>query len=258
MGRAQCRAVSVIALTAVSRACVAQLVLNAHDSPWNLRASEPAAMFFDLQSLQTAVVVTAISTANDADPGQSFRFELLIRDGTGLGGSATSGPGSTLDGWLSLGTATGTQGPVGGGVSLPVEIPRFVIRPGHTTGVALYFRHDWGPNFYRTVSAPYWLYEDQNLRITTGDVRVLPFTLGQLFFSPCALVGSVTYELDACYPNCDSSTIAPVLNVNDFLCFMTWFASGDSYANCDQSTSPPILSVNDFVCFTTQFTAGCS
>jgi len=60
-----------------------------------------------------------------------------------------------------------------------------------------------------------------------------------------------------CYPNCDQSTIPPVLNVNDFICFQAAFAAGASYANCDNSTTPPVLNVNDFICFQSQFAAGC-
>jgi uncharacterized membrane protein len=60
-----------------------------------------------------------------------------------------------------------------------------------------------------------------------------------------------------CYANCDSSTTAPVLNVNDFICFQSKFAAGDTYANCDGSTTPPVLNVNDFICFQTKFAAGC-
>jgi hypothetical protein len=60
-----------------------------------------------------------------------------------------------------------------------------------------------------------------------------------------------------CYANCDGSTTAPVLTVNDFVCFQALFAAGDSRANCDGSTSAPILTVNDFVCFQAQFAAGC-
>jgi hypothetical protein len=69
----------------------------------------------------------------------------------------------------------------------------------------------------------------------------------------------VLFEAGAasCYANCDNSTTAPILNVNDFICFQTHFAAGDSYANCDLSTAPPILNVNDFVCFQTRFAAGC-
>ena len=60
-----------------------------------------------------------------------------------------------------------------------------------------------------------------------------------------------------CYANCDGSTIAPVLNINDFICFQQKFAAGDSYANCDSSTAAPVLNVNDFICFQQKFAAGC-
>ena len=62
----------------------------------------------------------------------------------------------------------------------------------------------------------------------------------------------------ACYPNCDSSTTVPCLNVLDFSCFLNKFASGDTYANCDGSTTVPILNVLDFGCFLNRFSAGCS
>jgi hypothetical protein len=61
----------------------------------------------------------------------------------------------------------------------------------------------------------------------------------------------------ACYPNCDGSTAAPVLNVADFTCFLQRFASGDAYANCDGSTASPALNVADFTCFLQRFAAGC-
>jgi hypothetical protein len=62
----------------------------------------------------------------------------------------------------------------------------------------------------------------------------------------------------SCYANCDASTAAPVLNANDFQCFMNKFAAGDAYANCDHSTASPILNANDFQCFLNAFAAGCS
>jgi len=62
----------------------------------------------------------------------------------------------------------------------------------------------------------------------------------------------------SCYANCDGSTVAPVLNVSDFICFQTKYAAGDTYANCDGSTVPPILNVSDFICFQTKYSAGCS
>jgi hypothetical protein len=60
-----------------------------------------------------------------------------------------------------------------------------------------------------------------------------------------------------CYANCDGSTTAPVLNVQDFSCFLNKFASADTYANCDGSTTAPVLNVQDFSCFLNRFAAGC-
>jgi YVTN family beta-propeller protein len=61
-----------------------------------------------------------------------------------------------------------------------------------------------------------------------------------------------------CYPNCDSSTTPPVLNIQDFACFLNRFASADPYANCDGSTTPPVLNVLDFACFLNSFAGGCT
>jgi len=61
----------------------------------------------------------------------------------------------------------------------------------------------------------------------------------------------------ACYANCDGSTIVPVLNVNDFICFQNLYAAGDPMANCDGSSLPPVLNVNDFICFQNKYAAGC-
>jgi probable HAF family extracellular repeat protein len=61
-----------------------------------------------------------------------------------------------------------------------------------------------------------------------------------------------------CYANCDHSTATPILNVQDFSCFLTKFASGDPYANCDNSTAVPVLNVQDFSCFLTKFASGCT
>jgi hypothetical protein len=61
-----------------------------------------------------------------------------------------------------------------------------------------------------------------------------------------------------CYANCDGSTVPPILNVSDFICFQSKFAAGSSYANCDRSTTPPVLNVSDFICFQTRYSGGCT
>jgi hypothetical protein len=81
-------------------------------------------------------------------------------------------------------------------------------------------------------------------------------------FNDCRSVTSATATLtieggQTCYANCDGSTVAPVLNVLDFNCFLNRFSSGDAYANCDGSTVAPVLNVLDFNCFLNQFSTGC-
>lgn len=61
-----------------------------------------------------------------------------------------------------------------------------------------------------------------------------------------------------CYPNCDQSTTLPILNINDFVCFLNAFVAGSPYANCDNSTRAPTLNILDFICFLNKFAAGCS
>jgi hypothetical protein len=61
-----------------------------------------------------------------------------------------------------------------------------------------------------------------------------------------------------CYANCDGSTAPPILDANDFQCFLNKYTMGSSYANCDGSVAPPVLNINDFQCFLNQFAAGCS
>jgi hypothetical protein len=60
-----------------------------------------------------------------------------------------------------------------------------------------------------------------------------------------------------CDANCDNSTAQPVLNVQDFTCFLQRYAAGESYANCDSSTTAPVLNVQDFTCFLQRYAAGC-
>lgn len=77
---------------------------------------------------------------------------------------------------------------------------------------------------------------------------------------PCGTVTSNAATLTltpACYANCDGSTLSPVLNISDYVCFLGRFRSGDLRANCDGSTTAPVLGAADFVCFLQTFRAGC-
>jgi hypothetical protein len=66
-----------------------------------------------------------------------------------------------------------------------------------------------------------------------------------------------------CYANCDGSTISPIFNVSDFICFLQRYAQGcsdpgDCYPDCDGSTTVPFLNISDFSCFLTKFAQGCN
>jgi hypothetical protein len=71
------------------------------------------------------------------------------------------------------------------------------------------------------------------------------------------ITGQFNVNSTSCYANCDNSSNPPILNTNDFQCFLNKFAAGDPYANCDGSSVPPILNVNDFQCFLNKFAVGC-
>ncbi len=80
---------------------------------------------------------------------------------------------------------------------------------------------------------------------------------------PCGVFVSFAPILSAacpggCFANCDGSSLPPVLNINDFQCFLNKFAAGDSAANCDGSTADPVRNTNDFQCFLNTFSVGCS
>ncbi len=77
----------------------------------------------------------------------------------------------------------------------------------------------------------------------TQDFQYTCLAAGGTFSGPGTLCA--TSCGNACYANCDGSTIAPTLNVNDFTCFLNNYAAGNSYANCDQSTIAPTLNVNN-------------
>jgi hypothetical protein len=110
---------------------------------------------------------------------------------------------------------------------------------------------------------------------TTSTLTINPAATthaGEFSVRVSNLCGSMTSSsasltvLAPCYANCDQSTTAPLLNVEDFSCFINRFAEGQllgaaqqvtHYANCDNSTTVPVLNVEDFTCFINKFAAGC-
>ncbi len=63
--------------------------------------------------------------------------------------------------------------------------------------------------------------------------------------------GDIGDAAPVCYPDCDGSGS---LDIDDFICFQTFYAVGNSWADCDVSGS---LDIDDFICFQTYFAIGC-
>ncbi|MFN0132155.1 MAG: hypothetical protein ACKVW3_06445 [Phycisphaerales bacterium] len=99
----------------------------------------------------------------------------------------------------------------------------------------------------------------QNTSATVGAARIQCIDLySQMVGFRWDDVSLLPVVVPSCKANCDASTVAPCLNVNDFICFNNLFATGSNAANCDASTTPPILNVNDFICFNNAFAASCA
>jgi hypothetical protein len=105
----------------------------------------------------------------------------------------------------------------------------------------------------------WWLSEDRVLHgiLMLRDSAGNDLNSNPSFGTPQAFVRINLGGPAPCYANCDGSTVAPVLNVQDFTCFLQRYAAGESYANCDQSTVQPVLNVQDFTCFLQRYAAGC-
>ncbi len=83
------------------------------------------------------------------------------------------------------------------------------------------------------------------VEITSGVVALHSGEWGAQVMS--GINGIQIRRLDSCYPDCDQSG---ALNVNDYICFQTRFATGDPYADCDANG---VRNVNDNTCFQTAF-----
>lgn len=188
-------------------------IINANATA-NNGGSPGWAMFFDLTANTMPVSMTSMTTASTAAAGATFTIEVFTRTATALGGPVTGGPGSSPDGWTSLGTAMATQGPTSSGISLPIDLPAINVDPFATVGVALLFSGA-GPRYFGSGSGPYQMFSDSNFTLTTGDSRSVPFTPTGSWFAPRGLSGSITYSVVP-----EPSTLALLTLFGASLCFV--------------------------------------
>jgi hypothetical protein len=180
--------------------------------------------------------LSKLAANGDQVPGQlpgvvyvgNFQIGPLTADGVLLFAAIIGGPGLSNRTAIFLADNSGT--------------PHAVLMPGQQIDTAL----PGSPPQLRTVSG--FLVGAMN---ESGEMAF------KTIFTDNT-IAAMTVSLPApCYPNCDNSTAAPILNVQDFTCFLQRYAAGNSYANCDNSTQPPVLNVQDFTCFLQQYAAGC-
>ena len=170
------------------------ITIQANPGPSNNGGSANWGIFFDLIAGSRNVSVTQMSTGNTAAASASFSVEVFSRHGTSLGGPVGSGPGSSSDGWTSLGIVPVVQGPTANGISLVFTLPTISVLAFDTVGVALKFIGA-GPRYVGQGSQPYSVYADTNLTLITGDGRSAPFTPTGSWFASRALTGEIRYVI---------------------------------------------------------------
>lgn len=170
------------------------ITIQANPGPSNNGGSSNWAMFFDLIAGSRNISVTQMTTGNTASASGGFNVEVFTRNGTALGGPVGSGPGSSSDGWTSLGIVPVTQGPTTNGVSLVFTLPTISVLAFDTVGVAIKFMGA-GPRYFGTGTPPYSTYADTNLTLITGDGRSAPFTPSGSWFASRAMVGEIRYVI---------------------------------------------------------------
>jgi hypothetical protein len=236
---------------------------------------------------------TAVASLGATDPTSGGNFGLPLPQAKALGQRAANDPGN--DGTFTFGAGNNfTFDPAHRAVAGKIdfigvaehELSEIMGRVAGLNSGGIYIIHDLfrysapgvrrlaaGGNAYFSINGG-----TTNLRgynnLSSGDPSDWDSTIADAFnafvgagvendmsATDLRLMDVLGYHFIAssvCYANCDGSTVAPILNINDYQCFINKFAAGDSYANCDGSTSPPILNVNDFQCFVNKFAAGCS
>jgi hypothetical protein len=163
------------------------------------------------------------TTWHDPAGGLNGRVNALAVFDDGSGPALYAAGAFTFAGGVVVGNVAKWDGTGWSDLSFGVDGEAFAIEPGNIRGPGLYVGGD-----FTTAGA-------------RDSKRIARW------------VGCQT-----CYPDCDQSTGAGVLDIFDFLCFQDSFVNGASYAcDCDTSTGRGTCDIFDFLCFQNAFVAGC-
>jgi hypothetical protein len=223
--------------------------------------SHDGGVFFDITP-NRPIDVTALAFYANVDAGLGIAVEVWTR----LSGSYV-GAMHDRRRWMLLETVYGTSN--GRNTLTPLKLTTpLPLEPYQTAGIHLVgiiggIRYDG-----TSALPPETTYTFPHFTLYGEHARGAPSWTGPLFM-PRTWSGTIFYNLRGeapCYANCDGSTVHPVLNVDDFACFLNAIAEATllpyheqvgHYANCDRSTVPPVLNVDDLACFINEFALGC-
>ncbi len=188
-----------------------------------------------------------LALGNTGPPGVAQQTSILGRSTiTAIGMGAG---GKYLQQWWSLGHS---EFSVTFAVEKPLEFEFSGFAAFETNGVGMVSLE--GPSsslvFAGTYSNPKVEFQE------TGILEAGEYTLFAIGTGGGNPGGSGRYSLTfdvapPCIADCDGTG---GLNIDDFVCFQTFYALGDFKADCDGDGE---LSIDDFVCFQTGYAAGC-
>jgi hypothetical protein len=216
-------------------------------------------IFFDLTPNQD-ITVSQIDFMPAVSAGTPITVDVYIRDGTYIGFDMFPAEWDT-----HYTIHTTSLGNLSTSALTAIELPSPLGIAAHQTA-GIYIVGTVGGYRYRSSTTQNPV-NDDTLTLFSDLARTEPFGGSA---STRRFAGSIHYihgsPTPACYANCDGSTTEPILNVEDFTCFINEFAQAQAlphpqqvthYANCDNSTTEPALNVEDFICFIDQFAQGC-
>ncbi len=173
--------------------------LDAHPGPSNNDNDPGTGQFFNVTGPSDAVI-RGFRVATWASPESTFQVQVYTRNGTALGGTSTTGPGSSSAGWTLHATSAATQASTGE-LSHPFIVPDIALTAGQIRGIALVItgaepRYRSDPGGWRPT------YSSNGMQIITGDARTMPFTTNGALFTGRQLVGSLYIQRqDALFSN---------------------------------------------------------
>jgi DNA-binding beta-propeller fold protein YncE len=185
--------------------------------------------------------------------------------------------GAFLRAWLVTGLVVDGPWTMRIGPDGMVYISRYNVTDTHITRARIYIFDPRNGNFVRS----YVQARDSGLNNPTG----FDFLPGQatdcnrnLLPDACDIASGFSLDRNRngipdecetgtiCYANCDGSVVEPVLNIDDFACFINQYALAQAlpheqqvvhYANCDNSSTAPALNIDDFTCFINAYALAC-